>query len=550
MAGKSLAHLIGQMKPKEAQNIKNDKASQDFVEKASSQKNTAKGDAAKWQHAIQLAREDFGENADTDDRKFLERAESYYATMNPESTADQVRGKNAFTSAVEDVAHGIDGVNDFLGDGVKGAWDLLAGGGAEALGGLAGMLTGDENTASDWRNFTEGVIDDKTADALASIGTSLAVSAIPGFGVPASIALAGLQNADNINEALTGRDSVTLQKLDDNEKTGRAINAALDLGMSVLPGIGKLDEGIDAARAAGKIAPLADDASRATKILDKVNPVNQAKVLSNDIGRMKSGFNAAKESAIENAAAEPYIAADLAAKYAPGTGYHNPIDQLVDIAKTKKSSLKQYADDALDAYRDARYAMPAAKEAGEQAAKGTAKEAGEQAAKGTAKEAGEQAAKGAAKEAGEQAAKGAAKEAGKQTAAENKKNLAKAILNISKIIEKPDFGQIVTNPVMTLAVNAASSIPNAMEAGMSVNPDAIANAIFPKKDPQTAIRNILLSLAPGSKKMSGRLGMNPSLARFATSNKAFRDAKHQGPAYDEMNTEDLSKRMDDYYEED
>ena len=526
------------MKPKEAQNIKNDKASQNFVEKASSQKNTAKGDAAKWQHAIQLAREDFGENADTDDRKFLERAEGYYATMNPESTADQVRGKNAFTSAVEDVAHGIDGVNDFLGDGVKGAWDLLAGTGAEALGGLAGMLTGDENTASDWRNFTEGIIDDKTADALASIGTNLAVSAIPGFGVPASIALAGLQNADNINEALTGRDSVTLQKLDDNEKTGRAINAALDLGMSVLPGIGKLDEGIDAARAAGKIAPLADDASRTTKILDKVNPVNHAKVLSNDIGRMKSGFNAAKESAIENAAAEPYIAAGLEAKYAPGTGYHNPIDQLVDIAKTKTSGLKQYADDALDAYHDARYAMPAAKEVGEQTAKGAAKEAGEQAAKG------------AAKEAGKQTAKGAAKEAGKQTAAENKKNLAKAILNISKIIEKPDFGQMVTNPVMTLAVNAASSIPNVMEAGMSVNPDAIANAIFPKKDPQTAIRNILLSLAPGSKKMSGRLGMNPSLARFATSNKAFRDAKHQGPAYDEINTEDLSKRMDDYYEED
>ena len=502
------------MKPKEAQNIKNDKASQNFVEKASSQKNTAKGDAAKWQHAIQLAREDFGENADTDDRKFLERAEGYYATMNPESTADQVRGKNAFTSAVEDVAHGIDGVNDFLGDGVKGAWDLLAGGGAEALGGLAGMLTGDENTASDWRNFTEGIIDDKTADALASIGTNLAVSAIPGFGVPASIALAGLQNADNINEALTGRDSVTLQQLDDNERTGRGINAALDLGLSVLPGIGKLDEGIDAARAAGKIAPLADDASRATKILDKVNPVNQAKVLANDIGRMKNGFNAAKESAIKNAAAEPYLAADLAAKYAPGTGYHNPIDQFVDIAKTKTSGLKQYADDALDAYRGARYTQPVAKEVGEKAAKETAK--------------------------------GAAKETGKKTVVGKAKSLGKAALNVAK---KAGGSQIVTNPVMTLAVNTASSIPNAMEAGLSGNPDATANAIFPN-DPQTAIRNIILSLAPGSKKMSRGLGLNPNIARFATSNKAFRDAKHQGPAYDEMNTEDLSKRMDDYYEED
>lgn len=505
------------MKPKEAQNIKNDKASQDFVEKASSQKNTAKGDAAKWQHAIQLAREDFGENADTDDRKFLERAEGYYATMNPESTADQVRGKNAFTSAVEDVAHGIDGVNDFLGDGVKGAWDLLAGGGAEALGGLAGMLTGDENTASDWRNFTEGVIDDKTADALASIGTNLAVSAIPGFGVPASIALAGLQNADNINEALTGRDSVTLQQLDDNEKTGRAINAALDLGMSVLPGIGKLDEGIDAARAAGKIAPLADDASRATKILDKVNPVNQAKVLANDVGRMKSGFNAAKESAIKSAAAEPYLAADLAAKYAPGTGYHNPIDQLVDIAKTKTSGLKQYADDALDAYRGARYTQPVAKEVGEKAAKETAK--------------------------------GAAKEAGEKTIAGKAKSLGKAALNVAKKAGASKAGQAIANPLMTYTVNAASGVPIAMESGMSGNPEATAHMIQPR-DWQTAIRNVIISLAPGSKKMSRGLGLNPNIARFATSNKAFRDAKHQGPAYDEMNTEDLSKRMDDYYEED
>lgn len=517
MAGKSLAHLSGQMKPKEAQNIKNDKASQDFVEKASSQKNTAKGDAAKWQHAIQLAREDFGENADTDDRKFLERAEGYYATMNPESTADQVRGKNAFTSAVEDVAHGIDGVNDFLGDGVKGAWDLLAGGGAEALGGLAGMFTGDENTASDWRNFTEGIIDDKTADALASIGTSLAISAIPGFGVPASIALAGLQNADNINEALTGRDSVTLQKLDDNEKTGRAINAALDLGMSVLPGIGKLDEGIDAARAAGKIAPLADDASMATKILDKVNPVNQAKVLANDIGRMKSGFNAAKESAIKNAAAEPYLAADLAAKYAPGTGYHNPIDQLVDIAKTKTSGLKQYADDAFDAYRGARYTQPVAKEVGENAVKETAK--------------------------------GAAKETGEKTVAGKAKSLGKAALNVAKKAGASKAGQAIANPLMTYTVNAASGVPIAMESGMSGNPEATAHMIQPR-DWQTAIRNVIISLAPGSKKMSRGLGLNPNIARFATSNKAFRDAKHQGPAYDEMNTEDLSKRMDDYYEED
>lgn len=505
------------MKPKEAQNIKNDKASQNFVEKASSQKNTAKGDAAKWQHAIQLAREDFGENADTDDRKFLERAEGYYATMNPESTADQVRGKNAFTSAVEDVAHGIDGVNDFLGDGVKGAWDLLAGGGAEALGGLAGMLTGDENTASDWRNFTEGIIDDKTADALASIGTNLAVSAIPGFGVPASIALAGLQNADNINEALTGRDSVTLQKLDDNEKTGRAINAALDLGMSVLPGIGKLDEGIDAARAAGKIAPLADDASKATKILDKVNPVNHAKVFANDIDRMKSGFNAAKESAINSAAAEQYLATDFAAKYAPGTGYHNPIDQLIDTAKTRGSVIKQYADDALDAYRGARYTRPVVKEAGEKAAK--------------------------------KVAKSAVEEAGKKTVAGKAKSLGKVALNVARKAGASKAGQAIANPLMTYTVNAVSGVPIAMDAGLSGNPDATAKMIQPR-DWQTAIRNVILSLAPGSKKMSRGLGLNPNVARFATSNKAFRDAKHQGPAYDEMNTEDLSKRMDDYYEED
>lgn len=517
MTDKSLAHLGGQMKPKEARDIKKDKASQDFVGKASSQKNTAKGDAAKWQHAVQLAREDFGENADTDDREFLERAESYYATMDPESTSDQVRGKNLLTSAVEDVANGVEGVNDLLGDGVKGAWDLLAGGGAEALGGLVGMFTGDEDTASDWREFTEGIIDDRAADALASIGTNLAVSAIPGFGVPASVALAGLQNADNINEALTGRDSVTLQKLDDGERTGRAINAALDLGLSAVPGMGKLDEGIDAARSAGKIAPLADDASRAAKILDKVNPANQAKVLANDVDRIKGGFKAARESVLENAAAKPYEAASIAAKYAPGTGYNNPVDEIIDIAKTKVSGIKQYADDALDAYSGTRYAKPAAKNAGDGAVGEVAKEAAE--------------------------------ETGKKTIAEKAKGLGRAALNVAKKTGKSKAGQAIANPLMTLAANAASGVPVAMEAGMSGNPDASANAIFPN-DMQTAIRNIILSMAPGSKKMSGGLGMNPNMARFAASNMAFRDAKHQGPAYDEMSTDDLSERMDDYYEED
>ena len=521
MAGKSLAHLGGQMKPKEARNIKEDKASRDFVEKASSQKNAAKGDAAKWQHAVQLAREDFGENADTDDRKFLERAEGYYATMDPESTADQVRGKNAFTSAVEDVANSVEGVNDFLGDGVKGAWDLLAGGGAEALGGLVGMFTGDEDTASDWREFTEGVIDDQTADALASVGTNLAVSAIPGFGVPASIALAGLQNADSINEAMTGRDSVTLQKLDDDERSGRAINAALDLGLSAVPGIGKLDEGVDAARAAGKIAPLADDASRVAKVLDKADPRNQARVLANDIDRMRDGFRAAKESVARNAAADPYEAAGIAAKYAPGTGYHNPLDELVDIARTKASGVKRYADDALDAYRGTRYARPAVKEAGEK----TAKEIGENAVKETAEE------------------------AGKKTMADKAKGLGKAALNVAKKTGKSKIGQAIANPAMTFAANAASGVPIAMEAGLSGNPEATADAIQPR-DPQTAIRNIILMLAPGGKKMAKGLGMNPNMARLATSNMAFRDAKHRGPAYDEMSTEDLSERMDDYYEED
>ena len=102
---------------------------------------------------------------------------------------------------------------------------------------------------------------------------------------------------------------------------------------------------------------------------------------------------------------------------------------------------------------------------------------------------------------------------------------------------------------MTYTVNAASGVPIAMESGMSGNPEATAHMIQPR-DWQTAIRNVIISLAPGSKKMSRGLGLNPNVARFAASNRAFRDAKHQGPAYDEMNTEDLSKRMDDYYEED
>lgn len=212
-----------------------------IIEKADSTDNP---DGYKYQVAVQMANSKAGSEIDDADMRDL--VDSEFAKLNPTATGAQMRGEdNMFSEAIGGFNEAKDNVSDFIGNTIDTGWDALAGGIAGGLGTIVGGITGDENTGEDWSNFVSNIVgndEDSVFDprVLGDIATGIAVSAIPGFGVPLSIGMSLLDNSDNIREAVTGRDSITREKLGLDDQATKLGSAALDTFLAAAPGIGKL----------------------------------------------------------------------------------------------------------------------------------------------------------------------------------------------------------------------------------------------------------------------------------------------------------------------
>lgn len=247
-------------------------------------------DGIKYSYAVNLAKQDMGDDIDTDSQEFRDLVDSYYEQQDPTMSAADIRGETGIGNAIRMLGDGVDDVNDLLGDGVKGVWDFFAGGVGDIAGNIAEHAFGVEDAGDEWGDAARGLVSDDTADALASIGTGLAVSAIPGIGVPLSAGLGLVQNSDDIYEAITGRDDTTLEKLSDEQRIAKGALASLDTILSVAPGVGKL-------RNAVKGATYADDVADATKILGESDDLAKAAGKLYKAGDIKGGDELFKQSA-------------------------------------------------------------------------------------------------------------------------------------------------------------------------------------------------------------------------------------------------------------
>lgn len=219
---------------------------------------SANSDGQKYQYAVQLAKQDLGGDT-SDDAEFRNLVDSYYEQMDPETSAEDMRGETMVTQAIRGVGEAYDQVNDTLGDGIDWLWDNTAGNVAGLFGGIADLFTGGQTDFGDeWRQGVSDWVSPETADAIASMGTGMLVSAIPGVGVPLSIGLTAAQNSDDLYEALSGRDAVSLEELDANQRLGRFGSAVLDTALAAAPAVGKTarhikgTNAIDAAEGVGK----------------------------------------------------------------------------------------------------------------------------------------------------------------------------------------------------------------------------------------------------------------------------------------------------------
>lgn len=245
----------------------------DYSAAARTTEDTDNSDGHKYQVAVERARQIAGDDVSESQMRDLVDAE--FAKLNPTATGEQMRGEDNFGArAIGGINDAIDNVTDLAGNGIDLLWDGIAGNAAGMLGGAAGLLTGNDDWGRNANEFVSGLVGDDgnggptvlDTDVLGDVALDLAISAIPGVGVPIMLGKSALQNSNNIREAIDGRDSISGEKLDDGQIATKGLAALADVALSALPGLGRARNLTKASQLA---SGTADDVARFVE-----NPVN------------------------------------------------------------------------------------------------------------------------------------------------------------------------------------------------------------------------------------------------------------------------------------
>ena len=273
-----------------------------LIGRANDQSTSAEdANAIKYMIATDLARNSMGDK-DYDDSDLEAEIDRQFDMLDPTTTGAEMRGENAFTQGVEAASDFIDDANMAIGTGLDWIWDNTVGNAAgligRAAGGLEGLLTGEDpaelaaDVADDWKQTAADLVTPERAAIVSDMAIDLGLSAIPGAGIPLVLAKNAVQQSENISEALGGYDSVTGEKLDNNQRAGRGLGALATLGLSAIPGVG-------VARNAAKVGKAADEiAEGAAKNADEL--IAQADELDDIIRettRMEAGGRGRKAMA-------------------------------------------------------------------------------------------------------------------------------------------------------------------------------------------------------------------------------------------------------------
>lgn len=239
------------------------------LEKASSatpQQNSNKAkskDDALYQQAIQFARDKYGDSR-VSNADFLNTVDTQFAKLGGSKTGREMRGD----TFLDDFARGVNdvsgAVNTTVGNGMDWLFDNTAGN-------LAGLFAGDK-VGNDVKNWFTG----EDLAIIPDIASDVALYA-SGWGIPIAVTKGVARSAGDIKDAVTGKDSITLEDLDGDQRFARGAIGGLGAALSALPAVGKVAniakgaskvgaiEAADTAKTAAKSA--ADDVAKAEKEL-------------------------------------------------------------------------------------------------------------------------------------------------------------------------------------------------------------------------------------------------------------------------------------------
>lgn len=256
-------------------NLSNPDLMQQSISNAVENSNGAlNSDAMKYATAYKLASNRLAGYEDVDDQRLKDEVD--YILENElgaeEGAGRKARGENAFTDAIGGIKDFINGTNVAIGNGMDWLWDNI-------VGNAAGFIAQDDGVRETVQNAFNGedlaIIPDIAEDAL------LAIAGGPvGLGLAAAKNL--VQQSDNIAEAISGKDNVSQETLNEWQRAGKTIEGLGGAALSVLPGLGatkhlskyvkgmnKLKEASKAAESTYKEAKsLADNAESMLNSLD------------------------------------------------------------------------------------------------------------------------------------------------------------------------------------------------------------------------------------------------------------------------------------------
>ena len=217
-------------------------------------------DDMKYAVAVKQAQDRMAGFEDVDDDRMKQEIDSAFAELEPSVDGRTMRGENTFTDAVGGIKSFLDDVTVGAGNGMDWVFD-------NTIGNLAGLVGG-ENLGNTFKDAFDGQDLSVIPDIAADIGLAM----IPGAGIPLVAAKNAIQQADNFADALSGRDSVTLENLDGGERLGRGLEALGSTALSAIPGIGQTRNMGKFGKMVEKSNKAADDAAKAVDdIAKKVN---------------------------------------------------------------------------------------------------------------------------------------------------------------------------------------------------------------------------------------------------------------------------------------
>jgi len=199
-------------------------------------------DAYLYTAATTLAKQNLADaEGAVSDNQLRDEIDKELENLGAKYTGDQYRGDdNLASAAIGGINDGIDWLTGEFGKLTNGVWDWAAGGIGDAVDNAVTALGSDALADVDLGQNIRDIYNEDTGQMVGDALLSAGLAAIPGVGVPLSIAKSAVQNADSLRELGTGVDSVTLEKLDDAE---RYLGGALGIGsiaLDAVPGVSAL----------------------------------------------------------------------------------------------------------------------------------------------------------------------------------------------------------------------------------------------------------------------------------------------------------------------